>query len=455
MNLLKRIGCSAALFMVAISIALPTFAEDKAPTQVLVTNVRVFDGTSDKLTGKTNVLVENNLIKEISANAKAGKDATVIDGGGRVLIPGLIDSHQHMGFPASYPVMMNNVDWMWMGAASASEAKLMLLRGFTTVRDAGGPGIGLARAIDQGRAEGPRIYPSGPVISQTSGHGDARNYSQTHPNMSGGSSTFFQQHFAFIADGHDEVLRATRESLRRGATQIKLTIGGGASSQADPIHTTQYTVEEIRAAVQAASDWGTYVMVHAYHDESVRRALEAGVIGIDHGTLMTEATMKLLGKKKGYLVPQARLFTVTEKDKAFFESFGAATLGKVMVLANNLDNQMNLAKKYKVKIGFGTDLFGSSKDYAKQSAEFEFRLKWFTPVEILKQATSVNADIVALSGPLNPYKAGPLGVIKPGAYADLLIVEGNPLKDIKLLGDPEKNLKLIMKDGKVYKNTLQ
>jgi len=250
------------------------------------------------------------------------------------------------------------------------------------------------------------------------------------------------------------VLRATRESLRRGATQIKLTVGGGASSQADPIHTTQFTVDEIRAGVQAASDWGTYVMVHAYHDESVRRALEAGVISIEHGTLMTEATMKLLAEKKAYLVPQARLFTVTEKDKAFFESFGAATLGKVMVLANNLDNQMNLAKKYKVKIGFGTDLFGSSKDYAKQSEEFEFRLKWFTPVEILKQATSMNAEIVALSGPLNPYKEGPLGVIKPGAYADLLIVEGNPLKDIKLLGDPEKNLKLIMKDGKVYKNTL-
>lgn len=454
MNLIKRIWCSAALFMVAIFIALPVYAVDKAPTQVLVTNVRVFDGTSDKLTGITNVLVENNLIKEISANAKAGKDATVIDGGGRVLIPGLIDAHQHMGFPASYPVMMNNVDWMWLGAASASEAKLMLLRGFTTVRDAGGPGIGLARAIDQGRAEGPRIYPSGPVISQTSGHGDARNYSQMHPNMSGGSPTFFQQHFAFIADGHDEVLRATRESLRRGATQIKLTVGGGASSQADPIHTTQYTVDEIRAGVQAASDWGTYVMVHAYHDESVRRALEAGVIGIDHGTLMTEETMKLLAEKKGYLVPQARLFTVTEEDKAFFESFGAATLEKVMVLANNLDNQMNLAKKYKVKIGFGTDLFGSSKDYAKQSAEFEFRLKWFTPVEILKQATSNNAEIVALCGKLNPYTEGPLGVVKPGAYADLLIVDGNPLEDIKLLGDPEKNLKLIMKNGKVYKNTL-
>ena len=454
MNLIKRIGCSAALFMVAIFIALPVYAVDKAPTQVLVTNVRVFDGTSDKLTGITNVLVENNLIKTISTKAKAAKDATVIDGGGRVLIPGLIDAHQHMGFPASYPVMMNNVDWMWLGAASASEAKLMLLRGFTTVRDAGGPGIGLARAIDQGRAEGPRIYPSGPVISQTSGHGDARNYSQMHPNMSGGSPTFFQQHFAFIADGHDEVLRATRESLRRGATQIKLTIGGGASSQADPIHTTQYTVDEIRAGVQAASDWGTYVMVHAYHDESVRRALEAGVIGIDHGTLMTEETMKLLAEKKGYLVPQARLFTVTEEDKTFFESFGAATLGKVMVLANNLDNQMNLAKKYKVKIGFGTDLFGSSKDYAKQSEEFEFRLKWFTPVEILKQATSNNAEIVALCGKLNPYTEGPLGVVKPGAYADLLIVDGNPLEDIKLLGDPEKNLKLIMKNGKVYKNTL-
>lgn len=454
MKKLKLIKPLFACVAVLSFLAAPAVAKETLPSQILIKNVQVFDGTSDKLSKKTNVLVENNLIKAISSKAKAGNKATVIDGGGRVLIPGLIDAHQHMGFPAPYPVMMNNVDWMWMGAASATEAKLMLMRGFTTVRDAGGPGIGLARAIDQGRAEGPRIYPSGPAISQTSGHGDTRNYSQTHPNMSGGQSTFFQNHFAFIADGPAEVLRATRESLRRGATQIKVTIGGGASSQADPLHTTQYTVEEISAAVQAASDWGSYVMVHAYHDKSVERALEAGVIGIDHGTLMTAKTMKMLAKKGGYLVPQARLFTVTDKDKAFFESFGAATLGKVMVLNDALDNQMKLAKKYKVKIGWGTDLFGSSKDYAKQSEEFEFRLKWFTPVEILKQATSVNAEIVALSGELNPYTAGALGVVKPGAYADFLIVEGNPLQDIKLLGDPAKNLKLIMKDGKVYKNTL-
>ena len=442
--------CVAAM---SFSAALLAAGED-APSQVLIKNVLVFDGTGDKLSNKTNVLVENNLIKEISSTAKAGSNATVIDGGGRVLIPGLIDAHQHMGFPAAYPHMMNNVDFMWLGAASATEAKLMLMRGFTTVRDAGGPGIGLSRAINEGRAEGPRIYPSGPAISQTSGHGDVRNYSKMHSNMSGGQASYFQNQFAFVADGPSEVLRATRESLRRGASQIKMTIGGGASSQSDPIHTPQFTVEEIKAGVQAASDWGTYVMVHGYHDKSVHRALEAGVIGIDHGTLMTEKTMKLLAEKGGYLVPQARLFTVTDADRSFFESFGPATLGKVMVLNDALDNQMKLAKKYKIKVGFGTDLFGSSKDYAKQSQEFEFRLKWFTPLEILKQATSVNAEIVALSGELNPYTAGALGVVKPGAYADLLIVEGNPLQDIKLLGDPSKNLKLIMKDGKVYKNTL-
>jgi imidazolonepropionase-like amidohydrolase len=451
-SLKKLIYCFLSAFLVTSSAAV--FASDDAPAQILIKNVQVFDGTSNKLSEKTSVLIEGNLIKEISAQTKNAASTEVIDGGGRVLIPGLIDTHQHMGFPAAYPHLMNNVDFMWIGAASSTEAKAMLMRGFTTVRDAGGPAIGLSRAINEGRAVGPRIYPSGPAVSQTSGHGDVRNYSQLHQNMSGGEATYFQNQFAFVADGPDEVLRAVRESLRRGASQIKMTIGGGASSQSDPLHTTQYTVEEIRAGVQAARDWGTYVMVHAYHDESVRRALEAGVIGIDHGTLMTEKTMKLLKKKNGYLVPQARLFTVTDDDKHFFESFGPATLAKVMVLNDALDNQFKLAKKYKVKVGFGTDLFGSPEDYAKQSQEFEFRLKWFTPVEILKQATSINAEIVALCGELNPYKEGELGVIKPGAYADLLIVDGNPLEDIKLLGNPEKNLKLIMKDGKVYKNTL-
>jgi len=230
--------------------------------------------------------------------------------------------------------------------------------------------------------------------------------------------------------------------------------GGGGGSQYDPLHTTQYTVEELRAAVQAAEDWGTYVLAHAYHDKSIARALEAGVKSIEHGTLATEAGMKLIKQHDAWLVPQARVFTITEADVAFFESFGPESLAKIKYIAENMDRSMALAAKFKLKIGFGTDLFGPPAWFRKQSQEFEYRLKWFSALEILRQATTNNAQILALSGALNPYKDGPLGVVKPGAYADLLIVDGNPLEDIKVLGDPDNRLKLIMKDGIVYKNTL-
>ena len=218
MNLLKRIGCSAALFMVAIFIALPAFAEDKAPTQVLVTNVRVFDGTSDKLTGKTNVLVENNLIKAIAANAKAGKDATVIDGGGRVLMPGLIEAHGHLALVANPLDMANNRTWDYIGALMGVEAQRYLMRGFTTLRDAGGPVFGLKQLIDEGLIQGPRIFPSGAVISQTSGHGDFRNYNATSSYFTGAPNAFTNLGYSFLADGVAEVQKAVREDLRMMAS---------------------------------------------------------------------------------------------------------------------------------------------------------------------------------------------------------------------------------------------
>ncbi len=433
----------------------PVFAQKKTPRpRVLVKNVRVFDGTSAGLTGSTNIVVENNLIKAISAKAKADEDTVVIEGGGRVLIPGLIDAHQHLGLSGPYPHLHNNVDLMWMGISAASEAKAMLMRGFTTVRDAGGPAGGLARAIKAEQAEGPRIYPSGPGIFQAAVQGAFCNFSPFNPNMVGELPVYFPHEFALVASDTKEVNNAGRQALQSGATQISITVGGWPDLPADSLSSKAYTVKEINAAVRAAGSAGTYVIANVFDDASVQRALEAGVVSIEHGTLMSDKTMKLLKEKGAYLVPHARLFSITKDIKEYFEFLGPEVIKKMMRLDNAGENQFKLAVKYKIHVGFGTCLYGTSEDFARQNQEFEFRLKWFTPLEILKQATSINARIIALCGKLNPYPDGPLGVIAPGAYADLLIVDGNPLEDIKVLTDPEKNLKLIMKDGKVYKNTL-
>jgi len=228
--------------------------------------------------------------------------------------------------------------------------------------------------------------------------------------------------------------------------------GGGIASSYDPIDTLQYTPEEMRAAVKAATNWNTYVLVHAYTDDAVRQALEAGVKSIEHGMLMEEETMALIKEKGAYLSPQAYIFSPSEAELA---AMPESIRKKVIQVIEGLDTMMKMAKKHNVKVAFGTDTYGSPEKLATQSKEFAARLKWYRPVEILRQTTSVNAELFATSGPRNPYQEGSLGVIKEGAYADLLIVDGNPLMDIRLLEDPQENLRLIMKDGKVYKNTLE
>ena len=419
-------------------------------TSVLIQDVQVWDGAADTLSGPMHVLVEGNLIKKMSASPlEPAAGTTVIDGGGRTLMPGLMDMHQHLALVAGPQEMRNDYDWMYNGAISGAEAHKMLLRGFTTVRDIGGPTIGLARAIDEGRIPGPRIYSAGAIISQTSGHGDFRNYNDPHPNMTGELHMMDRLGWNILADGKAEVTRAAREVLRTGATQLKLMAGGGVASNFDPIETVQYTPEELRAAVTAAANYDTYVAVHAYTDAAIRQALEAGVMSIDHGMLIEESTMKLLAEKGAFLSPQAYIFS-GNLDMDWFTDENRRKLAQVSA---GLDEEMKLAKKHGVKIVFGTDMFGR-KLFAEQNKELGLRLKWFTPLEILKQATSVAADLLALCKTRNPYKDGPLGIVAEGAYADLLLVEGDPLENLRLLEDPAANLKLIMKDGVIYKNTL-
>ena len=362
-------------------------------------------------------------------------------------MPGLIDVHVHLTFGAlSKKDMLSSetTEAMLMQRVGISAEKT-LLRGFTSVRDVGGPIFPLKAAIDQGKITGPRIWPSGATISQTAGHGDFRTPDERSRRFFGEASMAEKYNATFIADGRDEVLTAVRENLRFGASQIKVMAGGGTSSAYDPVDVTQYTLDEMKAAVEAADDWGTYVTVHAYTPKAVQRAVEAGVKCIEHGQLLDKYTLKLMAKKGVWLSLQNLVEDTPEMDPQRREKRKPVIEGQEKIWP--------LAKKLKVKLAWGTD-FLFEPDLNERQNEFILQLKkWFTNAEILKMVTHDNAQLLALSGLRSPY-AGKLGVVEEGALADLLLVNGNPLAEIELIADPAKNFLVIMKDGKIYKNNL-
>ena len=421
------------------------------PTAVLIENVRIFDGQSARLSATSNVLVVGNVIQSISPQtiaAPAGAQVTRIQGGGRTLMPGLIDNHVHIALSTTgqADLLSPAVTMEVLQARATAEARDMLMRGFTAVRDLGGPMLMARPKIDKGELPGPRIYPSGAMISQTSGHGDSRLPTERSRRFFGEVSKGEQLGANFIADGRDEVLTATRENLRAGASQIKVMAGGGAASAYDPLDVSQYTLDEMKAAVEAADDWNTYVTVHAYTPRAVRRAVDAGVKCIEHGQLLDEDTMKLLAEKGVWLSLQAL-------DPAPSTAPEATRLKKAEVI-DGTDNAFKWAKKYGVKLAWGTDYLFDPRQNAKQAADILKLKQWFTPAEILKLVTHDNAQLLALSGPRNPYP-GKLGVVEAGALADLLLVDGDPLVNVDLIGDPAKNFVVIMKNGKVYKNLVR
>ena len=443
---------------VALAAATAAFGDVGA---LVIRNARLFDGHDATLQEGVTIVIRDRRIASIG-HAPPPADLPAIDAGGRVVIPGLIDAHAHPTLAVGI-AGVRDADPGYVQLRAAVEARRMLYRGFTTIRDVGGPAFGLKRAIDEGLVEGPRIFPSGAIISQTGGHADFRQRVALPRRASQESDALERLGYALVADGPDEVLAAVREQLRLGATQIKLAAGGGISSEFDPIDSVQYDAAELRAAVEAAADWGTYVTVHAYTPIAIRRAIEAGVRCIEHGHLIDEPTMKLLAERGVFLSPQAFLFgggyaTLAPRPagaRAAGPPEGGEHSGersKGERVADGLDRMMTLARKYKVKIAFGGDFFGSPAIYAAQSREFGARLKWFGSPEILRQATGLNGELLALSGPRNPY--GRVGVLEPGALADLLIVEGNPLEDIRILENPERNLSVIVKDGRIVRSTL-
>ena len=419
---------------------------------VLINNVKIFNGKDNK-TVNGNVLITDDAITKIStAPIPTNKSAmtTIIDGKGKFLMPGLIDAHVHTMFESIQMAVGLSSDIGYVNIVAAKAAENQLLRGFTAVRDLGGSSFSLKRSIDEGSIKGPRIFPSGATISQTSGHGDFGSPTDVPKDPSRPLSYIERSGQTIIADGVDQVLIRTREQLRQGATQIKIMAGGGVSSSYDPLDVAQYTEEEINAAVRAAAGWNTYVTVHAYTSTAVQAAIKAGVKCIDHGHLIDDATAKMMADKGIWWSMQP---FQDDEDAAPFPE-GSDARKKYLEMVNGTENAYKLAKKYNIKLAFGTDILFDPKLAKRQGAQLAKMVKWFTPFEVLKMATSDNASLLEMSGPRNPYKRK-LGIIEEGAYADLIIVDGNPLENINLVANPEKNFVLIMKNGVVYKNTIQ
>lgn len=438
---------AAALWPKRASAAIP--APPAGP--VVFTNVKIFDGKSGRLAEGQRVVVEGNKIKAVEPAGESAPDgAEIVDGGGRTLMPGLIDAHWH-SMMASLPMLqLLTADIGFITLEAAAEAERTLMRGFTSIRDLAGPSFSLKRAIDSGLNAGPRIWPSGAMISQTSGHGDFRLPYEVPAQPDAPLSRGEAVGGGMIADGVDEVLKRSREQLMLGASQLKLAAGGGVASNFDPIDVSQYTEAEFRAAVDCAENWGTYVTVHAYTPRAMQTAIRGGVRCIDHGQLMDEETAKIMADKGIWFSSQA--FVDNEFANPYPE--GSANRAKQLTMFAGTDTAYGLAKKYKLKTAWGTDILFEPSMTKNQGAILTTMARWYSNDEILLMATGTNAELLAMSGPRNPYPDR-IGVIEAGAYADLLLVDGDPIADIKLLADPEKNLKIIMKDGRFYKDTVR
>ncbi len=443
--MVNRLGTLLTIIALGLFLAFPVQAQTPAGA-VVFDNVRIFNGTA--LTEPMNVLIEGNQIAMISAEPiSTDIRATRIMGGGRTLMPGLIDAHWHTFMVRPSMTMVSTAPFPLITLLAGAEAEATLMRGFTSVRDLGGPAFGLKMAIDRGVISGPRIWPSGAMISQTGGHGDFRMISDL-PATPGVLSYPERMGMSAIVDSPDEVRKRTREQLLQGASQIKLTVSGGVSSPFGPIDTFQLSVDEIRAAVEAAANWGTYVTVHAYTPEAIRNAIKAGAKVIDHGQLADEAAVKLMAEKGTWWSLQP--FVGDENSNQHADADRQASAAEIHA---GTDRAYELARKYGVKVAFGTDILFDAARAARQGSQLETMTRWYTSAEVLKMATADNAELLALSDRRNPYP-GRLGVVEVGALADLILVDGDPIARIELLSDPAKNLLVIMKDGHIVKNTL-
>jgi imidazolonepropionase-like amidohydrolase len=406
----------------------------------ILRDARVFDGVSAELDEGVSVVIEGERIREISRQAPTFKDASVIDCGGRFLMPGLIDAHFHAYTPSFDIIKIDRMPQALLVSHAAALLEGTLKRGFTTVRDAAGGDIGLWMAIEQGLIKGPRFFFSGKAISQTGGHGDMRPSTEVEPCACGrytGSMTT-------VADGVDEVTKAVREELRKGARQVKLFVSGGVVSPTDPRWMPQFTEAEIRAAVYEASTRRTYVMAHCHTDEAARRCVEYGVRSIEHATEVSDETARMIAAKDVFVVPT---LSVADVVRQHGPRLGIPPMGleKIKGLYEDMLRSIETCTRAGVKIGLGADLL-DQEFHQLQAGELALRGEVNKPLDVLRSATSVNAQLLQMEGQL--------GCVQPGAYADLLVLDGDPLKDLNLFRDPLRHIPLVMKGGARVRDAL-
>jgi len=415
---------------------------------MLLTNLRLFNGRDLKLRDDVDVLIEGQRITDLPPRGQGPAEAERIDCGGRAVIPGLIDSHWHSTLAAVSMTTALTADPAYLHLVAAREAGATLRRGFTTVRDTGGPAFALKRAIDEGVASGPRIFPAGAMISQTSGHGDFRMPYETPREPNAGLSQPERQGISAIADGPDAVLQRVREQLSKGSSQIKMMAGGGVSSLYDPIDVTQYLERELRAGVEAAADWGTYVCVHVYTPEGIKRAIRAGVKSIEHGQLTDEEGVRMMQGEGVFWSLQPFLGDEDANPKDIPEQ-----RAKQQQVAKGTQQAYEWAEKHGIKTAWGTDILLNPKGPATQGRQLAKITQFYDPLTVLRTATGNAGELLEMSGDRAPYK-GPLGVIAPGAFADLLVVDGEPEQSLDFIAEPEDSLRLIIKAGQIVKQTL-
>jgi imidazolonepropionase-like amidohydrolase len=419
-------------------------AQDETPARTLFTNVAVWDGTSEALQPGMNVLIEGNKVAQISAASISAAGATVIDGNGRTLMPGLIDMHTHLMFPQGLPAHETE----WVAATSGALAKQTfdqyLRMGFTTLRDMCGP-ANLAKAVAAGILEGPRLYSSGACIGTTGSHTDWG----VATDALGDVSNHMRSLNSWVVNSPDEVRAAARQNFRDGGTFLKVMVGGGVASAFDPLESITISKEELEAAVQVAEQFDSFVCIHVYHAAHINLAIDAGVKCIEHGFLMDEKTMRRMVKEDIVLSAQAFMSYTAFQDPAGIPGFGPEQVAKGLMVNKGADQMFAWAAEHGVDMFAGSDMF--TYDAIPNATQNITQLeRWFTPVQALRASTSSAGKWLMKTGPKNPYKEAQLGTLAKGSYADVILVEGNPLDSTEVLANYENTIDYVMVDGKVY-----